>query len=767
MSVVAQAESEDVQEFSPSDISESQRHLPAVFRRVAAMSHAPFQCDLISEEDEDTDWSKADGLDDIIAPPTPFKDCQPRPLMELLQDGATDVQVASPSSSSSSSSSDEACESNSNDSDFSHLDVSPMTFDPVRESDFIPPSMLEAGSAHSPSHTCADADTQHLDAKVMMLSKHSLVSLIHTTTPRRPLVDWKTISCAHHGFLLHHKLRASRCGYREGEEYGVVGHIHSGCYGDVLCVRDKTSGFTCAAKKLPLSRFKEEEVTAWSVLDSPGVLRLFGAVREGPNAVLFMDLKPASLAQLMKSAHRLPEDLALHFLHQTLGALQHLHRCKVLHLDVKVDNVLLSWDCTHTFLCDFGQSHMLDCKGLSTKSFLGGALPGTETHMAPEVACGARLSAKVDVWSSCCMFLHMLTGHQPWIRRFSQPLCLHIAKEPPPLWEVPPGCNAMTVKVFRAGLRKDAVRRASASQLRRKSAEALRAVGGLRPASVQLARDKLWHRNSAPFASLDTTAPTMHWVSPWRTRAMDEDHDDADSLASEWECQPRSLRDEGDWDADVDIYTGGLRTDLDYEADREDEDEDQDDEESTRYVRRLQGFFPLLQRGRQTHHTWRGSDAQDGVDIRPHMTPSPEPRDDPPSCFSSSSQADTSDQDSERSSDDLSSGVLSYCGDRTECPWSCGPPSRCFQGVDVWIEDAQGDCLRIRERQLVQVGHVAVGISEQVSMAAFTLETLDRKSVCCDWQIQEACLWLRCVPAPDSCRRWTWRVHDGKLQRRP
>lgn len=31
----------------------------------------------------------------------------------------------------------------------------------------------------------------------------------------------------------------------------------------------------------------------------------------------------------------LPEDLALHYLHQSLGALEHLHRRKVLHLDVK------------------------------------------------------------------------------------------------------------------------------------------------------------------------------------------------------------------------------------------------------------------------------------------------------------------------------------------------------------------------------------------------------------------------------------------------
>lgn len=59
---------------------------------------------------------------------------------------------------------------------------------------------------------------------------------------------------------------------------------------------------------------------------------------------------------------------------------------------------------------------------------VGAAFPGTETHMAPEVARGDRLCAKADVWSSCCMLLHMLNGCHPWIRYYSHPLCLQVKK---------------------------------------------------------------------------------------------------------------------------------------------------------------------------------------------------------------------------------------------------------------------------------------------------------------------------------------------------
>lgn len=41
-------------------------------------------------------------------------------------------------------------------------------------------------------------------------------------------------------------------------------------------------------------------------------------------------------------------------------------------------------------------------------------------------------------------------------------------------------------------------------------------------------------------------------------------------------------------------------------------------------------------------------------------------------------------------------------------------------GIDVWIENVREDeCLRIRERRQVKIGHVAIGISDQVSSREF------------------------------------------------
>lgn len=46
--------------------------------------------------------------------------------------------------------------------------------------------------------------------------------------------------------------------------------------------------------------------------------------------------------------------------------------------------------------------------------------------MAPEIVKGDPRGAKADVWSSCCMLLHMLNGCQPWTRSYKCRLYLKV-----------------------------------------------------------------------------------------------------------------------------------------------------------------------------------------------------------------------------------------------------------------------------------------------------------------------------------------------------
>lgn len=60
-------------------------------------------------------------------------------------------------------------------------------------------------------------------------------------------------------------------------------------------------GSLVSSSQIPLRCFGLEEVSTWSVLTSPRVVELFGAVREGPTVVIFMDLKPGKRSPQEKS----------------------------------------------------------------------------------------------------------------------------------------------------------------------------------------------------------------------------------------------------------------------------------------------------------------------------------------------------------------------------------------------------------------------------------------------------------------------------------
>lgn len=75
------------------------------------------------------------------------------------------------------------------------------------------------------------------------------------------------------------------------------------------------------------------------------------------------------------------EDLTRYCAKEFLAALQHIHRKGIVHLDMKLENVLIDNDC-NLKLCDFGfaqESRGVDSTGLMRR------FVGTENYMMPEI----------------------------------------------------------------------------------------------------------------------------------------------------------------------------------------------------------------------------------------------------------------------------------------------------------------------------------------------------------------------------------------------
>lgn len=112
-----------------------------------------------------------------------------------------------------------------------------------------------------------------------------------------------------------------------------------------------------------------------------------------------------------------PEMLVSLIAHDALNGLMHLHeKMRVVHLDVKSANVMLSQNLQTFKLADFGCSMELDATG---RVAFNGVNLGTKLYMSPERARGiysnqgTHFDVKTDIWSLGIMLAELAGGCHP------------------------------------------------------------------------------------------------------------------------------------------------------------------------------------------------------------------------------------------------------------------------------------------------------------------------------------------------------------------
>ncbi|CAE8709746.1 unnamed protein product [Polarella glacialis] len=150
-------------------------------------------------------------------------------------------------------------------------------------------------------------------------------------------------------------------------------------------------------------------------------------------------------------------DDSLAILAQVLQALQHMHAKRVLHRDIKAQNIFLTASGL-VKLGDFGVSKVLEQTAGAAQTVIG-----TPSYFAPEVCESKPYGSKADIWSLGVVLYELLSLKQPFQAHNIAALVIRIiTQEPPPL---PETCGQHVQELVSCTLRKLPEERPAASEL--------------------------------------------------------------------------------------------------------------------------------------------------------------------------------------------------------------------------------------------------------------------------------------------------------------
>lgn len=203
-------------------------------------------------------------------------------------------------------------------------------------------------------------------------------------------------------------------------DYEVLAAIGEGGMSRVYKGRQRATGRLVAIKVIAtevaenftaVERF-EQEFRVGRKLSHPNIVQVLDFAREPPNPYLVMEyVEGQSLGRRVRQQGPLPEAEAVLLITQVAQALDYAHKRRVIHRDVKPDNILLTAD-GRAKLTDFGLvKDCIDDRHL-TESM---TVLGTAHFMAPEQYLDAkRVTARCDVYSLGATLYMAVTGKKPF-----------------------------------------------------------------------------------------------------------------------------------------------------------------------------------------------------------------------------------------------------------------------------------------------------------------------------------------------------------------
>lgn len=213
-------------------------------------------------------------------------------------------------------------------------------------------------------------------------------------------------------------------GERVGDRFQVQGILGKGVFSTVLKCRDihdkPSQGQKIVAVKMIRNNDtmrkaaeKEKSILLDLALHDPGnkrfCVRLLTYLDYRQHVALVLEYQQMNLREALK---KFGKDVGINigavriYGRQLMVALRYLMELKIVHADIKLDNILCSEDFKTIKLCDFGSAFRETDSDNDPTPYLV-----SRFYRAPEIILGMNYDRAIDLWSICVCLYELFTGH--------------------------------------------------------------------------------------------------------------------------------------------------------------------------------------------------------------------------------------------------------------------------------------------------------------------------------------------------------------------
>ncbi|KAL9240533.1 hypothetical protein vseg_014740 [Gypsophila vaccaria] len=215
------------------------------------------------------------------------------------------------------------------------------------------------------------------------------------------------------------------------ENYHVIELVGEGSFGKVYKGRRKFTGQTVAMKFIMKHGKSDkdlhnlrQEIEILRKLKHENIIEMLDSFETAQEFCVVTEFAQGELFEILEDDKCLPEEQVQAIAKQLVKALHYLHSNRIIHRDMKPQNILIGSGSV-VKLCDFGFARAMSMNTVVLRS-----IKGTPLYMAPELVREQPYNHTVDLWSLGVILYELFVGQPPFYTNTVYALIRHIIKDP-------------------------------------------------------------------------------------------------------------------------------------------------------------------------------------------------------------------------------------------------------------------------------------------------------------------------------------------------